>query len=109
MTIETFTALLAVFAILTSLITEGVKNALSTFNKKYPSNIIVLVVSMFVGGIGTCIFYIWNDYAWTGKNIIWIFLMTGANWLGSMFGYDKIIQTITQIKMVKKEPVTEKG
>lgn len=109
MTIETFTSLLAVFAIITSLITEGVKNVLTSFNKKYPANIIVLCVSVLVGGIGTCLFYIWKDYAWTVKSIIWIFLMTGANWLGSMVGYDKVIQTITQIKVVKKEPDSEKG
>lgn len=109
MTIETFTSLLAVFAILTSLITEGVKNVLASFNKKYPANIIVLCVSVLVGGVGTCLFYVWSDYTWTIKNIIWIFLMTGANWLGSMVGYDKVIQTITQIKVAKKEPESEKG
>ena len=109
MTIEVFTVLLAIFATLTSLITEGVKKALEIFNVKYAANIVVLFVSIVVGGLGTCVFYIWNGYDWSMNNIIWILLMTGANWLGSMIGYDKVIQTITQLKSNKKDPVTEKG
>lgn len=109
MTIETFTTLLVIFATLTSLITEGVKKAFDSFGFKYATNVVVLYVSIIVGGVGTCIFYIWNGIDVSMKNVIWILLMTGANWLGSMIGYDKVIQTVTQLKNNKKDPVTEKG
>lgn len=109
MTIETFTVLLAIFATLTSLITEGVKKTLDSFGLNYATNLVVLYVSIIVGGIGTCIFYIWNGTDVTMDNSIWVLLMVGANWLGSMIGYDKVIQTITQLKNNKKDPMTEKG
>ena len=109
MSIGTFTGLLVVFATLTSLITEGVKKTLENFGKSYASNVIVLFVSIIVGGVGLCLYYVWNECPWTTNNIISIFLMTGANWLGSMVGYDKVIQTITQVKTNKKNPSVEEG
>ena len=98
MTVETFLMLLAIFATITSLLTEGVKNLLDTLKVKYASNIVVLLVAFVVGGAGTSIFYVWNQYEWTSLNVICIFLMALANWLVAMFGYDKVMQAITQIK-----------
>lgn len=102
MNIENFICLLAILATVTSLITEGVKKTLTALNAKYASNIVVLLVSIFVGGVGTLLFYIWKGYDMNINSAIWILLMTVANWLGSMIGYDKVIQTITQIKISDK-------
>lgn len=101
MTIENFMALLAILATVTSTFTEGIKKFLDSLNKKYASNVVVLCVSIIVGGVGTVVFYLWNDYAWTSLNIICIFLMICANWYASMFGYDKAKQTFTQIVAMK--------
>lgn len=98
MTIETFMILLAIFATFTSLFTESIKKCLDSVKVAYASNILVLGASALVGGLGTLIFYIFNDYAWTATNIICIFLMVCANWLVSMLGYDKVVQAITQLK-----------
>ena len=98
MTVETFLVLLAIFATVTSLLTEGVKTFLDSLKVKYASNIVVLIVAFVVGGAGTSIFYVWNQYEWTSLNIICIFLMALANWLVAMFGYDKVMQAILQIK-----------
>ena len=100
MTLETFLALLFALAIITSLLTEGIKKLLDWQKETYPSNVLVLCVSIIVGGLGTAIFYRWNNYAWTSLNIIVIFLMTVANWLVAMLGYDKVKQTIMQIAVV---------
>ena len=97
MTVETFLLLLTTLSVITGLLTEGVKKFLNTSNIKYTSNILVLIVAVFVGGFGTVMFYLSNDFAWTYMNIIYIFLMIIANWLGAMIGYDKVIQTIKQI------------
>ena len=107
MNIENFICLLAIFATVTSLITEGVKKTLTALNVKYAANIVVLLVSLIVGGIGTFLFYIWKGYDMNVNSAIWIFLMTVANWLGSMVGYDKVIQTITQIKSSDKNVKTD--
>ena len=98
MTVELFLILLTILSVATSLFTEGVKMLLDSLNLKYASNIVVLLVSIIVGGIGTIVFYLWNDIALTSLNIICLFLMICANWLCSMLGYDKVMQAITQIK-----------
>lgn len=97
MTFETFLILLTILSVITSLFTEGIKHILDSFKVEYASNIVVLAVSVIVGGVGTVLFYLFNDYAWTTLNIISIFLMIAANWLGAMLGYDKIMQAILQI------------
>lgn len=103
MTVENFLILLTVLSIITGLFTEGIKKFLDSLNKKYASNIVVLFVTILVVGGGTIVFYLWNDYAWTTLNIVCIFLMIAANWLGAMLGYDKIIQTIVQLKQLKSK------
>lgn len=98
MTIELFLILLSILSVVTSLITEGVKKLFDSLNVKYVSNVVVLCVSIIIGGIGTTVFYLWNDFAFTTLNIICIFLMVCANWLCAMLGYDKVMQALEQIK-----------
>ena len=110
MNIETFICLIAIFAAVTSLITEGVKKTLTSLNVKYAANVVVLFVSIIVGGIGMFLFYIWRGYELNINSVIWIILMTITNWLGSMVGYDKVIQTITQIKTDKQiNPIKQRN
>ena len=98
MTVEMFLALLTILSIVTSLLTQGMKAFLDSLKVTYASNVLVLAVAIVVGGVGTAVFYMWNDIAWTTLNIICIFLMICANWLGAMLGYDKVIQAIKQMK-----------
>lgn len=98
MTVELFLMLLTTLSFATSLLTEGVKKFLDVMKIEYASNIVVLIVAVVVGGVGTSIFYIWNNFEWTTLNVICMFLMMAANWLGAMLGYDKVTQAIEQIK-----------
>ena len=98
MTVETFLLLLTTLSVITGLCTEGIKKVLDGFEMNYASNIVALFVAVLVGSIGTVVFYLFNGVAFTGLNIICIFLMMIANWLGAMLGYDKVIQAIKQIK-----------
>ena len=98
MTVEMFLILLTILSVVTSLCTEAVKKFLTAQKINYAANIVVLVVSVIVGGLGTIVFYLYNGIAWTALNIICILLMIIANWLGAMLGYDKIMQAINQIK-----------
>ena len=102
MTIQIFLILLAIFATITSLLTEGVKKFLDEMNIKYASNIVVLAAAAVVGGLGTVLAYIMVGIPFTVVNIICIPLMVVANWLGSMLGYDKIKQAILQINLKNK-------
>ncbi len=97
MTVEIFLVLLTVFATVTSLVTEAVKKVLDSAKVTYASNILVLCSAAVVGGFGTTAFYLLTGQAFGSVEVVCIFLMICANWLGSMIGYDKTKQAITQI------------
>ena len=99
MTVALFITLLTFFATITSLLTEGIKKFLDNMNFTYSSNILVLVLSLIIGIGGAAIFYYIMAIPFTGINVIAMILMGPANWLGAMLGYDKVIQTIEQIKI----------
>lgn len=98
MTVEILLGLLLTLSTITSLCTEAVKKFLNAQKMNYASNVVVLVVSLFVGGTGAIVFYMYKDIAWTTLNIINIFIIVIANWLVAMVGYDKVKQVILQIK-----------
>ena len=94
MTVEMFLTLLVFFSTSTSLATEALKKVL---NDKVPYNILVLIVAMMIGCLGTGIYYTLNDIRIDTINMIYLILMGIANWIGAMVGYDKIKQLINQI------------
>lgn len=98
MTFELFIILLGFFAVFTSLLAQAVKLLLESLKIKYASNLVVLGVSVFVGGVGTACAYLFMDIPWSKINVVCLFLMILANWLVAMLGYDKVMQAITQLR-----------
>ena len=101
MTLTLFLSLLVILAVAVSLITEAVKIALNKKETKYSSNLVVLIVSIVVGAVGTALLYVFLEIAFTPTNILCILLMPVALWVGSMLGYDKVIQMLEQLKTLK--------
>lgn len=93
MTITLFLTLFTIGSAVSSLLTEALKKAM-----KISSNLIALINAVVVGFAGTSAAYILMDVPFTLQNIICIVMMTVCIWVGSMIGYDKVIQTIAQIK-----------
>lgn len=102
MTITLFMALLATMAVAVSLLTEAVKKFFEGSKFTYSSNMVVLILSIVVGVVGTAIAYVSLGIAFTPPNIICMLLMAVAVWVGSMIGYDKVIQMMEQFKNIKK-------
>ena len=101
MTITTFLMLLSSFSVLSGLVTEGVKKLISDkANMSY--NIIALIVSLIVGGVGCAIYYQLNAIPFDVNNVIYMILMGLASGLCSMVSYDKLKQCIEQISGNKK-------
>lgn len=94
MTIELFMVMLTVGAAASSLLTQAMKKAF----KNLSSNMLALVDSVFIGGLGSIFAYQIMGIDFTPTNIIYIVLMAVCVWVGSMIGYDKVIQMIAQIK-----------
>ena len=101
MTTTTFLMLLSAFSVLSGLVTEGIKKLISDkANMSY--NIIALIVSLIVGGVGCAIYYQLNAIPFDVNNVIYMILMGLASGLCSMVSYDKLKQCIEQISGNKK-------
>ena len=97
MTVNLFIILITLGAAISSLLTEAIKTAFSNAGKDCSPNMIALINSAIVGGIGTALSYVLIGIPFTMNNIICIPLMMLCIWIGSMVGYDKIIQLVNQI------------
>ena len=97
-----FLMLATVFSGVSILLTEAVKRAFQNAEKPYSANLIALIDAVVVGIGGTAAAYILLGIAFTLPNIVCLILMGVAVWVGSMVGYDKVIQLITQIVATKK-------
>ena len=97
MTITVFLILLTVFSTATSLVTEGVKAFLNDAKIQYSSNMVVLIIALFVGVGGTAFYLLQSNIVFSALNCIYAVLMGVANWLGAMVGYDKVRQMLMQI------------
>lgn len=96
MTTTMFLILLSAFSVVSSLVTEGIKNiATDKVNLSY--NIVALITALIVGGCGTAIYYQLNSIPFIVNNIIYMILMGLASGLVSMVGFDKVKQAIVQI------------
>lgn len=96
MTTTTFLMLLSAFTVLSGLTTEGIKDLISDkSNMSY--NIIALIVSLIIGGIGCAVYYQLNAIPFDVNNVIYMILMGLASGLCSMVSYDKLKQCIEQI------------
>lgn len=97
MTITLFITIITAGAAISALVTEAIKKAYSNAKKEYSSNVIALINSVVVGGGGTAVTYMLLNIPWTINNTICLILMIGCVWVGSMIGYDKIIQLVKQV------------
>lgn len=103
MTVTLFITIVTLGAAVSSLLTEAIKKAYNNAEKEYSANVIALINAVVVGGIGTAVVYMLRGIPWTINNIICLILMILVVWIGSMIGYDKIIQLLKQIRTVDIE------
>ena len=90
MSMEVFLLLLGLYAVLTSLITEGVKTKFLVDIDSVYYNLIALVVSIVIGVVGTLVYYVLNYITIDFRLVIFAILMGLASGLVSMVGYDKV-------------------
>lgn len=95
MNMTTFLILLSAFSVISSLVTEGIKN-MTADKANLSYNLITLVTALIVGGCGTAVYYQLNTIPFTTNNIIYMVLMGLASGLTAMVGFDKVKQAIEQ-------------
>lgn len=101
MTVTIFIGLVTAFSVITSLCTEAFKKVLTDAGVHYSANVVASTVAAVIGVLGTCAYYVLFSIQFTAANIVCIFLLSLATAVGSMVGYDKVIQTISQIASMK--------
>ena len=94
MTVQLFMVLFTIGSLVDSMLTEAIKKSF----KNVSTNIIALVDAIIVGALGSIAAYILMGIEFNLSNIVCIVLMTVCVWIGSMIGYDKVMQTLSQIK-----------
>ena len=100
MTTTLFMTILTVGIIVCMSLTEVIKQFYINSGKKASSNIIALVDAILVGLGGTSIMYCLMDIDFTRNNVLCMILITFAIWVGAMLSFDKLLQTIAQIRAV---------
>ena len=95
MNMTTFLILLSAFSVISSLVTEGIKN-MAAHKENLSYNLITLVTALIVGGCGTAVYYQLNAIPFTTDNIIYMLLVGFASGLTAMVGFDKVKQAIGQ-------------
>lgn len=96
MTMDMFLILLLIVSTLTGLVVEGIKSILG--NKEYSKNILASIVSVVLSVVIGVFYCIMAEAIITAKLIIILIALVFLSWLCAMVGYDKVLQTINQIK-----------
>lgn len=96
------TALLIVSAI-TNLSVEGIKKLLDGSNVKYSSNILAAILSVVIACAVSVVYLIMTDTVFTTKIGVEVAILMYLGFLVSTVGYDKVVQTLKQIQLVKGE------
>ena len=105
--LQTFLMGLLITSTLTGLATEAVKNVLAEHNKRYHANTlagaVALVLSVAIG-IG---YIAVTGATFTAQVVVSLIALVFMSWLCAMVGYDKVIQTISQINNTGKDDCDE--
>ena len=96
MSVMAFLFLLTIFSTITSLVVEAIKRVIDD-KENLAYNIIVLVVALIVGFIGTLLFFFFTHESIDMFHMVFAILMGFASCIGAMVGYDRVKQCIEQL------------
>lgn len=98
MTLHIFSLLLLGVSLLTSLCTEAIKKILQERNKKYYSNTLAGIVSVVLSAAAMYGYTVLEGIQFDEKMAVYLIALMFLSWLVAMNGYDKVIQTISQLR-----------
>lgn len=103
MTIKLFIMLFAIGAAVSALLTEAIKKTFENAGKETNPNVLALIDAIVIGCGGTAIAYILMDIPWNLDNIVCLILMSLFVWIGSVIGYDKVMELLDNLPSKSKE------
>ena len=98
MEIQIFSFLLLLVSLLTGLVTAAIKKMIAERGKTPKPNttagIVALVLSVLIG-VGWALY---TGATWSTQIILALIALVFLSWLCAMVGYDKVIQTLAQLR-----------
>lgn len=107
MLISFMTTGLLIVSLVTNLTVEGIKKLLEGTKVKYSSNVLAAILSVFVACAVCVIYLIMTDTVFTLKIGVEVVVLMYLGFLVSTVGYDKVVQMIKQIQVVKEDSSNE--
>jgi len=107
MPISFLTTALLIVSLVTNLTVEGIKKLLDGTKVKYSSNVLAAILSVIIACAVCVIYLVMTDTVFTLKIGVEIAVLMYLGFLVATVGYDKVVQMIQQIKVVKEEPHNE--
>lgn len=101
--IEVFLFGLLLTSALTGLATEAIKKIFTEHNIAYRANTLAGIVALLLSCAIGAGYIILANIEFNSQVIICLVAQIFMSWLCSMVGYDKVIQTISQLKTSSKE------
>lgn len=89
---------LFIVSVLTTLTVQGIKYVLDTTNANYSANILAVVVSVILSAAFVILYCLYFNKPLTIQIVIETVVLMYLSFLVATNGYDKVIQTIKQIK-----------
>ena len=97
MEITQFLTLLFVFSIISSLVTEAVKQLKQNFS----SSLMALIVALIVGCGGSLVYFYLTGTGFTPTSVLFSILLGLASGLCSTVGYDKVKDVVNEVGKLK--------
>lgn len=89
---------LFIVSVLTTLTVQGIKYILDTQNANYSSNILAVIVSVVLSAFIVFLYCLYFDKPLTTHIIVETVVLMYLSFLVATNGYDKVVQTIKQLK-----------
>lgn len=96
MSMQVFLVLLLAVSIMTSLTVEALKKMFDKF--KFSSNIVAGIASIVISIVVGIFYCIFAEIAFSSQLVVCLIALIFLSWLCAMLGYDKVVQTLKQIK-----------
>lgn len=98
MNIEIALMLLLIVATMTGLVTEAVKKVLQEGNVKYKPNLLAGTVAIVLSAAVGAGYMVLTETAINAQMAVYLIALVFLSWLSAMVGYDKVVQTIAQLR-----------
>lgn len=95
---QEFLLSLTATSMFTGLVTEALKKIFDENKWKYKSNTLAGIVSILVSLLGGIVWCVRTGHSFDFQCVSTIGILMLCTWLCSMVGYDKVVQTINQMK-----------